>query len=164
MGASNTSGGRRDQPSHYIFVANRLEGDDMVRARTILERLAGRGLWLLNKRTPFRGRYKPGDLVLFYLAGEGERQFVGQAVLASEVEPATDEERDLLRGLGIFGFGDRLRLKDVVTWERPVPIAPLIERLAFITNKKYWGHHFRMGAVSISAEDYETVLVARTEG
>ncbi len=42
------------------------------------------------------------------------------------------------------------------------PIAPLIERLSFIKNKKQWGSIFRYGLVEIPKKDFETIKDAMT--
>jgi predicted RNA-binding protein len=38
-----------------------------------------------------------------------------------------------------------------------IPIAPLIEKLSFITNKSRWGYVFRYGLVEIPKEDFELI-------
>jgi hypothetical protein len=56
---------------------------------------------------------------------------------------------------------------DFVPWRRDVayaaaheaPIAPLIERLAFIENPKQWGYKFRFGMFDVT--DADMALVAR---
>jgi len=49
----------------------------------------------------------------------------------------------------------RRKVKYLPTAE--TPIAPLIEKLSFIKNKKQWGYIFRYGLVSIPKEDFDVI-------
>jgi predicted RNA-binding protein len=40
---------------------------------------------------------------------------------------------------------------------KEIPIAPLIEQLDFITNKKSWGYQFRFGFFEIPEQDFELI-------
>ena len=42
----------------------------------------------------------------------------------------------------------------------PAPIKPLIDELAFIRNKAYWGAPFRFGFVRIDARDFGRIAAA----
>ena len=54
---------------------------------------------------------------------------------------------------------------DFIPWRRNInfvesaetPIAPLIDKLDFITNKKAWGYPFRFGFLEISEHDFELI-------
>jgi hypothetical protein len=43
---------------------------------------------------------------------------------------------------------------------KDAPIRPLINDLAFITNKKNWAYPFRLGTLSVSREDFEVIAKA----
>jgi len=40
---------------------------------------------------------------------------------------------------------------------KEIKIKPLINKLVFIKNKKYWGYKFRLGLFEISKEDFERI-------
>lgn len=40
---------------------------------------------------------------------------------------------------------------------RDAPIAPLIQRLAFIKDKEHWGHIFKFGILHIPGEDFKLI-------
>lgn len=58
--------------------------------------------------------------------------------------------------------------EDFIPWRRdihyisskPVPIEPLLEKFAFIKDKKKWGFPFRRGCFEISREDFEVIAKA----
>lgn len=52
---------------------------------------------------------------------------------------------------------------DVDYWpSTPVPIRPLVDALAFISDKRHWGAMFRYGQIKIGAQDF--ALIARAMG
>ena len=58
--------------------------------------------------------------------------------------------------------------KDFIPWRRDViflkskdaPIAPLLEKLTFIKNKKSWGLPFRSGSFEIPQQDFDLIAKA----
>ncbi|MDO6437889.1 EVE domain-containing protein [Cyclobacterium sp. 1_MG-2023] len=40
---------------------------------------------------------------------------------------------------------------------RDIPISSLIDNLAFIQNKKYWGYRFRYGFLEINKQDFDLI-------
>jgi hypothetical protein len=43
---------------------------------------------------------------------------------------------------------------------KQAPIRPLIDRLGFIKNKKSWAYPFRLGILSVPAEDFRLIAEA----
>ena len=98
-------------------------------------------------------RMQTGDWVLFY----SPRQTMGgtepcQAFTA--IGKVADDE-----------IYQHKMFDDFIPWRRNItfiesaetPIAPLIDKLDFITNKKAWGYPFRFGFLEISGHDFELI-------
>jgi predicted RNA-binding protein len=56
----------------------------------------------------------------------------------------------------VFPF--RMKVKPVAVFPEPLEFKPLIEDLAFITNKTMWSGHLRQAMREIPAEDYHLIL------
>ena len=146
------------ETNYYIFITNNAGLETQVSASHIVATLTTNGFWLTYGRAPYRKLYKRGDKVLFYVAGKGARYFAGNAEIAGPLAEASDDEILLANDLGLDGFNERIPLEAVHFWKEPVPIAPLIENLAFIKDKKNYGLHFRQAAARIGADDYHLIL------
>lgn len=145
----------------YIFVASRVEtGSQVAYARDIAKRLLENHVWLFSDRAPHVQRMTAGDKVLVYLAGPGERVFIATAVLAEPMREASEREKHYLKDLGLTWFTRAVTIKDVRWFDNAVEIAPLVPDLAFIGNKKYYGHYLRQAVAKIPGEDYERVVAA----
>ena len=146
-------------PSYYVFVAGDLyDGDRLVKAREIADTLLEHGIWLIWKRTPYQNDYQPGDRILIYLARSGKCEFIAVAELASGPEQATRNDLDLADSLGLIGYDRKMRLRNIQHFEVGKPIRPLVEKLRFIKNKRWWGHHFRQSAMRIPEVDFERIV------
>ena len=55
-------------------------------------------------------------------------------------------------------FPCRMRVRPVAVFPEPLEFKPLIEDLAFITNKKMWSGHLRVAMREIPEEDYRLIL------
>ncbi len=58
------------------------------------------------------------------------------------------------------GFQPFRRTVDFVSAVRPAPIVPLLNDLAFIKDKQYWGAPFRFGLVEVSRADMAVIAQA----
>jgi len=68
------------------------------------------------------------------------------------------ELRRMLFGTALLSeFKQRLALEDVVIFKEAIPLAPLVDRLEFVSNKKYWGTALKTSPRYISVEDYVTI-------
>jgi hypothetical protein len=101
-----------------------------------------------------------GDDVVFYLAGKGNRVFVGQAELAAR--PRSVREVPVGRDVGAENDEWNLvvGLRNIDVWPRGVPAEPLVPRLGFIAVKDQWPSRFSMGLISIGKADFETICEA----
>jgi len=117
--------------------------------------------WELRKQTPHRSRIRVGDHVLFYASAKS-KAFIGNATVSRAPFKTTEEEykRHYLQPLSIepdYLMG----LDDIEIWRRQLPIKPLVGRLGFVKNKKYYGALLMRGVTEIPKSDFEKILRAR---
>jgi len=149
-----------DETNYYLFIVGKQmddEGADIA-SKAIFGKLIATGSWYLADYTAFRRDYKPGDRIVFYLAGRGSRYFVGTAVVAGAVVEVGKANRGILCDFGLYGYKYELPLSDIVVWDNPKPIKPMVPDLAFIKDKRYYGLHLRQGAARISESDYRLIV------
>lgn len=143
---------------YYIFIANSVEFEPFTKGEDIAKVLAGRGMWLASRFTPFRRLYKAGDHVLLYVAGRGARYFIGDAEIGGHIEDANAEDIATAEALGLDGFREKIPLSKAAIWKESVPIKPLVEKLSFIKDKRNYGLHLRQAATRINREDYDRLM------
>lgn len=147
---------------HFIFVTNDISmlEDKKVSAIDIKNTLLAHCFWSFSETAPLRGKLKEGDRVLIYLAGKGRREFVAVATVANEAKELMkgSKEKEILSGLGIGYLKYMVQLKDIVSLSVSIKIAPLIDKLNFITEKKNYGLHLRLPIVRINSSDFELIL------
>lgn len=106
-----------------------------------------------GKGAPLR-RLSPGDVVVYYapstrMAGKDRLQsFVSRGV----VQPGQPYQADM--GGGFVPFRRDVRYVAA----EPVPIAPLLDALEFVDDRRHWGQKFRYGLFEVPANDM--VLIA----
>jgi hypothetical protein len=108
-----------------------------------------------GKSAPVR-RLSPGDWIVYYSPRTGFRG--GEPVQAftaiGRVRPGDSYAFDM-------GGGFVPTRRDVEFARcRAAPIRPLIDRLAFIRDKRSWGQAFRRGIVAIDCADFKTIAAA----
>ena len=109
-------------------------------------------------------RVKPGDIILVYVRQEkkGDTTLPTAITGAYEViaEPYEDHSRRVVTPpqMGDEGFPSRMKVRPVAVFPEPLEFKPLIEGLAFITNKKMWSGHLRVAMREIPEEDYQLIL------
>jgi len=81
-----------------------------------------------------------GDFLIFYV--KPKRIFSSAGFPSNEVFPY------------------RVRLEPVVVPDEPVDFVPLIEKLSFIVNKRWWTGYFRQAMRVIPKEDFKSILDA----
>ncbi len=54
-------------------------------------------------------------------------------------------------------FEYRVRVEPVLLPKEPIDFTPLVEKLSFIKNKRYWTAPLRRAMLKISREDYEII-------
>lgn len=122
-----------------------------ISAPAVLEALLSRGYWL-SPRKP--GRWKSGEIVLFYQAGLG---FTATAKLV-DVKTACKADWPFPDIALPREFSIKLSLDGSRVFPTPIDTKPLIERLAFVSNKTNWGTAFRPTPKLIPLADATSIL------
>ncbi len=133
-------------PNYWIFVTNGPNWE-VVRKKLI---------WGLPKgRENAIRRVRKGDLAFIYVMSEKRGDEVVPPRIAGlfEVasEPFTSSEPVFKGG----AYPNRVRLRPVLVPDRPVEFKPLIPKLSFIRNKRFWTGHLRSEMAKISKEGYD---------
>jgi hypothetical protein len=101
-------------------------------------------------------RLTRGDAIVFYSprtkmgGGDALQQFTALGIVTD------DEPFQVEMTADFHPWRRRLRFVDAAE----APIAPLIDELSFITNKKSWGFPFRRGLFEIVADDFSRIAAA----
>ncbi len=114
-------------------------------------------------------RLRKGDRCLIYVKQErvagniSGAQIVGDYEIASDVFHDSKRVFTTPRGLSENEtFGLRTKLKPRAVFEKPIDFKPLIEKLAFITNKRNYGAHLIGRAlIPIGEGDYKLIVSER---
>ena len=147
---------------HYIFVINDIDfGDLIITAQEIADKLLNKNQWLFTQFTPHIKRIKAGDKIVLYFAGKNRRYFTASFEIAGSIVEhqmhASDNKEEIL--FQIYNLATPVR--NIETWEPPLPISELKDRLSFITDKKNWGLFFRQSTKLISKEDFDLITSAK---
>ena len=124
---------------HWIFVMTGTVYD-------FNKRIDG-GKWPIYTLTRRRKDLKPGDKIVFYLAGLHNMKLLGTAKISSKLH--VDKVHDFT-----------VDISDVAIWKKPKPMKELVSSLGFIKNKSNWGLSIQGGVVSLPPQDYETIISA----
>ncbi len=158
--------------AHWIFVAGprnalRRRYRDLPRPEESLRVRIDAGYWPLGTSTKGAHRLASGDQVIFYLAGEGNRAFVGQAEVASAPQPLEEivpESADVFEPEMPLA----VRLTRIRVWPKRVSVEPLASTLRFLRatiesrsgsdRKNAWSSRFAVGLLSIRESDCSSDL------
>lgn len=124
-----------------------------VPASTIFDTLTKKHVWYVIRRP---AKLVAGTNVLFYQSAVGIR---GYATLVQIVENNASD-MSWMRNLGLYQLRFRLDIADVVKFETPVPLGPMVNELEFVANKKFWGHSVRGTPRIISLTDFNRIVSA----
>lgn len=105
-----------------------------------------------GKEAPLKRMHK-GDYVLFY---SGKKTFAGHEKCQAFTAIAQVKDKEVFQYRMSEDFWPYRRKADYLKCKE-VGIHPLIEQLAFITDKKHWGFPFRFGFFEISKHDFERI-------
>lgn len=140
----------QDTPRHWVAVAS------AEHARLGLEHQPAGFMQVCHgKSAPLR-RLRAGDQVAYYAPNErmGERKPLQHFVSLGVVLPGEPYAFDM--GGGFVPFR-----RDVAYVEaNPAPIAPLLDRFHFVTDRRHWGQKFRFGLFEIDAHDMALIAQA----
>jgi hypothetical protein len=142
-----------DSPAKIVLLAfsGSSTNSGIVKASRIFDSLIGRRLWYVPRRSK---DLVVGSIVVFYEAGSGVRGYA----TVSEVTDAEPIDQGSLVQFGLYHLPVKIVLSDIVIFESPVQLGVLVDRLDFVSNKKYWGHSLRATPRTISHKDFETIL------
>jgi predicted RNA-binding protein len=112
-------------------------------------------------------RTQKNDKCLVYIKGRDSHESFSDPTVIGEYEIVSDlytDSKPLFDAKGAEKnetFPLRLKLKCLTPSAKPVAFRPLVSRLSFIKNKKYWGATFHGRViVNISEQDYKTIVSA----
>lgn len=144
----------------FIFVANDipLSPQKKFSADEIANTLLSQGFWAFSEQAPLRKKLFEQDELLIYLAGHERKHFVATAQVAKTSDKITEDERKILKQIGLSFMQYRVLLSNIQRLEPYVKIKPLIPELSFIKDKKNYGLHLRLPIVRCKREDYERIL------
>lgn len=108
-------------------------------------------MWGVHADEPHCDALAPGDVVLIYLGGAPEREFIGRAELASAVHEWTPSEARVNPGDSPTG----VLLAQVEAWDPPVTMSTVLAQIDPAENAKA---DFQAGVVRITAHEYDTAL------
>ena len=101
-----------------------------------------------ERRKAIIDQVKPGDLLVFYVK---PKRIGGIFEATSE---SFLSETEIFKG-GLFPH--RIKLKAIFIPKEPKSFEPLIRKLTFIKNKKFWTISLRRAVLEISKDDYEVI-------
>lgn len=143
----------------YLFIINNIDlGKESLSTNEITEYLLEKELWAFTPTAPRIKSLKPLDEVIIYLAGKGNRCFVGQFTILTEpnMVERIDDEPDWLE---MFPY--RVKVGDTSIWAEPLSIKKVVNDLDFITDKKNYGLFFRQSVKMLTEKDYNTIISRR---
>ncbi len=135
--------------SHQDSTGNRISASE------IYTDLMSKSVWGLHPRTAARAKIVPGDKIVFYLGGENQH-FVGTATATSSAYRESDTSHNYFSSEDMF----RLDLADILIFDRPKPIKPLLNNLSFIKNPYSWGPYLQGGIRKINSADFERIVTS----
>lgn len=165
MTAGKTTSHSQNIVNYYVFIV--ADSDKARLSEPSAYQLAryrlGRKEWGLNARTRYRRQIRTQDRVLIYASGRRElgMSFVGSAVVATDPQPVlSPAEVDSPEGHSQHQHISSVKLTDVVIFDTPVSVRPILKRLSFVKISKggRWGTSFLGGVARIARNDYNTVL------
>lgn len=100
--------------------------------------------------------FTAGSVVVFYQSGTGVRGYA----TATEILDNSKSDFESMQNLGLYQLRFRINLKEIIQFENPVALGPMVDHLGFVANKKYWGHSVRGTPRPISSEDFQKIVEA----
>jgi len=116
--------------------------------KDVFEKKLETGNWPIFVNTRNRHSLRPGDDVVFYMAGDLGRNFVGISKISSRLIIIKDK------------IDNYVEIGCTKVWKKPKSIEDLLSELKFIKNKSYWGIHMQGGVIKISRSDFDKILEA----
>jgi len=111
-------------------------------------------------------KVKKGDILLFYKMQEGSGKVIIPSLVIGIFEVISDvyyDPKPLFKAgprMGNETFPQRIRIKPIKIFKKPIEFKPLIDELSFIKNKKMWSGSLRTAMRVIPEEDYQKIISA----
>lgn len=110
----------------------------------------------LYLKTPHLNKIREKDQVIFYIAGESKNSqtFVASAEVAlidNIIDTIIDPDKTK------YIVVKYLVLENILIFEKPKKIRPILDKLKFIKNKKHYGTNLVGGVTKIYAEDFSII-------
>lgn len=150
--------------AHYLVIANNINAlsGEVIPAREVYTVLMDHGFWDFAERAPFFRKFKPGDKLVFYLAGVKERRFVGTATVAEAPREKTKGDIDPFAPARVPFYPWRVTLKDIKRWGDGKTFYTFVNKLSFLNTEEtplqYIGLKFKGGLRALTEEDYRILL------
>tara|TARA_Y200000002_G_C22666555_1_gene658226 strand:+ start:848 stop:1279 length:432 start_codon:yes stop_codon:yes gene_type:complete len=121
---------------------------DTLESRLLLKK------WEIYQKTNLRRQFEVNDIVLFYIGGVGKlsQHFYGEGIIKNIT--LENESYSEISNVNIYST---LSLYKIRTYENPVPIKNILNKLNFIKNKLYYGVYLNGGVRIINEKEYELI-------
>ena len=126
-----------------------------VSASRIFQDLMNQKVWFTVRKAK---NLTADSVVVFYQSGTGVRGYA----TVTEILDNSKSDFETMQNLGLYQLRIRINLEDIVQFDDPVALGPMVDNLEFIANKKYWGHSVRGTPRSISSKDFQKIVKAST--
>jgi hypothetical protein len=111
-----------------------------------------------GKRTPNVSFLKNDDRVIFYLAGKEGRCFLGTCLLDSSFKTLSLDEFKRVINDENSDWCNGVFLKNIVQWDKPIPVRILLGKVSFINEIKNYGSFIQGSIRKISKKDFEAIV------
>jgi predicted RNA-binding protein len=146
----------------YLFTVGDLGSRQIVLpAREILRRLMCECRWVFGAHQGSIKHLKPGDQVVVYVSGKGNRMFSASFTIDGPLGPAHRYADDQFGRILCRSFPLQVTIRESELWPKPVPMDEVRDSLSFIENKRDWGLYFRRGIRLLPQCDYDLIMAAR---
>lgn len=123
----------------------------VVTATQIYDELMKMSVWYVPRKSKLFVERAPA---VFYQSAVGVRGFA----ILSGVKDVSGLDRGILQRYGLDYLSVKLTLTEITTFDEPVKLAPIVESLSFVSNKKHWGQSVRQTPRIISVADFDTII------
>lgn len=145
----------------FIFVVNDLDlGSEKFSGEEIVNELLNREIWVYSSHTPNLKKITKGSKVIIYLAGKGNRAFIGSFEISGDIIEHKIEDRNNAL-LKIFKLSTPIT--NINWFKKRVPITDIKNSLDFIGDKKNYGLYFRQSTKVINSKDYNIIISSATK-
>ena len=145
---------------YWLIITNDSKNEPTVSGRKVLMTRLGNRFYGVKESAANAKKLKPGDKVVFYVAGKQGGYFSANATLKTGLVELTREEKERLWHSPAFYASHGVFLEDDVhDWNKKVYLSKAIEEIAsFNKFKNNPGNAVRGTIKSLSEEDYQALV------